>query len=96
MLRKGVKSSSPFRLLAFTACTKPEKEVYIFTSHREPALDGLHYLYSYDGYHWDSIATISTVQSMEPSKPKAPPFIRLASGSRRASKPLQNLFPLTS
>ena len=39
---------------------------------------------------------ISTVQSMEPSKPKAPPFIRLASGSRRASKPLQNLFPLTS
>ena len=22
----------------------------------EPALDGLHYLYSYDGYHWDSIA----------------------------------------
>ena len=45
-----------FALLAFTACTKPEKEVYIFTSHREPALDGLHYLYSYDGYHWDSIA----------------------------------------
>lgn len=39
-----------FALLAFTACTKPEKEVYIFTSHREPALDGLHYLYSYDGY----------------------------------------------
>ena len=33
-----------FALLAFTACTKPEKEVYIFTSHREPALDGLHYL----------------------------------------------------
>ena len=31
-----------FALLAFTACTKPEKEVYIFTSHREPALDGLH------------------------------------------------------
>ena len=29
-----------FALLAFTACTKPEKEVYIFTSHREPALDG--------------------------------------------------------
>ena len=45
-----------FALLAFTTCTKPDKEVYIFTSHREPALDGLHYLYSYDGYHWDSIA----------------------------------------
>ena len=24
-----------FALLAFTACTKPEKEVYILTSHRE-------------------------------------------------------------
>lgn len=43
-------------LLAFSACMQVEKEVYLFTSHREPALDGLHYLYSYDGYHWDSIA----------------------------------------
>lgn len=32
-----------------------EREVYIFTGHREPALDGLHYLYSYDGLRWDSI-----------------------------------------
>lgn len=32
-----------------------EREVYLFTGHREPALDGLHYLYSYDGCHWDSI-----------------------------------------
>lgn len=47
-----------FALLAFTACTKPEKEVYIFTSHREPALDGLHYLYSYDGYHWDNVSIL--------------------------------------
>lgn len=30
-------------------------EVYLFTGHREPALDGLHLLYSYDGCHWDSI-----------------------------------------
>lgn len=43
-------------MLAFTACSKPEKEVYLFTSHREPALDGLHFLYSYDGLHWDSLA----------------------------------------
>ena len=43
---------------AFAACTAPvetEREVYIFTGHREPALDGLHLLYSYDGYHWDSL-----------------------------------------
>lgn len=32
-----------------------EGEVYIFTGHREPALDGLHLLYSHDGYAWDSI-----------------------------------------
>ena len=45
-------------VMAFAACTAPvetEREVYIFTGHREPALDGLHLLYSYDGYKWDSL-----------------------------------------
>ena len=43
----------------FGACsTTEEKEVYMFTSHREPALDGLHVLYSYDGLHWDSLAGV--------------------------------------
>ena len=42
-------------LLPFMACVNKEKEVYMFTSHREPALDGLHFLYSYDGYYWDSV-----------------------------------------
>ena len=42
-------------LLLFQSCCRPEKEVYLFTSHREPALSGLHFLYSYDGYHWDSL-----------------------------------------
>ncbi len=46
-------------LCSFGACTaEPEKEVYISTSHREPALDGLHLLYSYDGLHWDSLAGV--------------------------------------
>ncbi|KAA2242024.1 DUF4038 domain-containing protein [Chitinophaga agrisoli] len=31
---------------------QPGKEVYLFTSFREPATDGLHLLYSYDAYHW--------------------------------------------
>ena len=43
-------------LCSLGACSVPEKEVYMFTSHREPALDGLHFLYSYDGLHWDSLA----------------------------------------
>lgn len=45
-------------LFSFLACARKEKEVYIFTSHREPALDGLHFLYSYDGYHWDSLSGV--------------------------------------
>lgn len=32
-----------------------EKEVYLFTSFHEPAHEGLRFLYSYDGYNWDSI-----------------------------------------
>ena len=39
---------------------------------------------------------INTVQSMEPSKPKAPPFIRLASGRWSVNMLSPNLFPLTS
>ena len=40
--------------LMIIGCAKT-KDVYMFTSHREPALDGLHFLYSYDGLHWDSL-----------------------------------------
>lgn len=36
----------------------PEKEVYLFTSFHEPANEGLRFLYSYDGYKWDSIPGI--------------------------------------
>jgi len=40
-------------LFLFSSCG--EKEVFIFTSFHEPAEEGLRLLYSYDGYHWDSI-----------------------------------------
>lgn len=40
----------------FTSCVKEaEKELYVFTSFHEPATEGLRYLYSEDGIHWDSI-----------------------------------------
>lgn len=42
-------------LAAGLTSSAAEREVYLFTGHREPALDGLHLLYSYDGCHWDSI-----------------------------------------
>lgn len=35
-----------------------DKEVYLFTSFREPATDGLRFIYSYDGYKWDSISGV--------------------------------------
>jgi hypothetical protein len=41
---------------SITSNAKKEKYVYMFTEHREPALDGLHFLYSYDCLHWDSLA----------------------------------------
>ena len=41
-------------LLLFTSC-RAAKEYYVFTSFHEPANEGLRYLYSEDGVHWDSI-----------------------------------------
>ncbi len=35
-----------------------EEEVYLYTSFHEPSTDGLRYLYSEDGLHWDSIPGI--------------------------------------
>ena len=32
-----------------------QREVYISTSFHEPATDGLRFIYSYDGWQWDSI-----------------------------------------
>ncbi len=39
-------------LFLFTSC---QKDVYMFTSFHEPANEGLRYLYSKDGYHWNSV-----------------------------------------
>lgn len=41
-------------LLLLASC-KPAKDIYLFTSFREPAVDGLHFLYSRDGKHWNDI-----------------------------------------
>lgn len=37
------------------ACSCERRTVYLSTSFREPATEGLRFIYSYDGYHWDSI-----------------------------------------
>ncbi|MDR0893266.1 MAG: glycoside hydrolase family 43 protein, partial [Mediterranea sp.] len=41
-------------LLLLASCAS-DKEYYVFTSFHEPADAGLRFLYSVDGYHWDSI-----------------------------------------
>ncbi len=39
-----------------TGCQKDENpDIYLFTSFHEPSTDGLLYLYSLDGLHWDTI-----------------------------------------
>ncbi|MFA9187257.1 glycoside hydrolase family 43 protein [Flavobacterium sp. FBOR7N2.3] len=35
--------------------SQKKKEIFLFTSFREPATDGLHLAYSKDGYHWDGL-----------------------------------------
>ena len=46
--------------LAMGACSQPQTETpqqdfYMFTSFHEPATEGLRFLYSRDGLHWDSV-----------------------------------------
>lgn len=44
-------------ILFFVSCGG-SKDYYMFTSFHEPADEGLRYLYSEDGMHWDSIPGI--------------------------------------
>ncbi|WP_308990990.1 glycoside hydrolase family 43 protein [Mariniflexile litorale] len=37
------------------SCASNKKDLYIFTSFREPATDGLYLAYSEDGYHWQDL-----------------------------------------
>ncbi|WP_346857844.1 glycoside hydrolase family 43 protein [uncultured Draconibacterium sp.] len=41
-------------ILLFVSC-KQEKEVYMFSTFREPADAGLYLAYSYDGYNWEDL-----------------------------------------
>ncbi|MDR0989199.1 MAG: glycoside hydrolase family 43 protein [Prevotellaceae bacterium] len=47
-----------FLALTLSACGSAPKEYYLFTSFHEPATEGLRFLYSEDGLHWDSIPGI--------------------------------------
>ncbi len=40
------------------AGTAPKDAAYLFTSFREPAQDGLRFLFSFDGYHWTNVPGI--------------------------------------
>ena len=45
-------------VFVFIISCKQDKEIFIFTSFREPANEGLRLLYSYDGYNWQRIDTV--------------------------------------
>jgi hypothetical protein len=47
----------PFAILLMLVAllSSCDKKVYMFTSFKEPANEGLRFLYSYDGYHWTRI-----------------------------------------
>lgn len=45
-------------LIANSKDVKSENDVYLFTSFSEPSIDGMKYLYSYDGLKWDTIPGI--------------------------------------
>lgn len=42
-------------MLVMSLCVWAQREVYVSTSFHEPATDGLRFIYSYDGWQWDSI-----------------------------------------
>jgi len=42
-------------LCSFASCQKPNDDVYLFSSFQEPSTSGLHFLWSEDGLHWDSV-----------------------------------------
>ncbi len=41
-------------VLLYTSCAR-QRDVYLFSSFREPATDGLYLAWSYDGYHWSDL-----------------------------------------
>ena len=42
-------------VIALVSCQTAHKSYYVYSSFHEPATEGLRYLYSKDGLHWDSI-----------------------------------------
>lgn len=51
-----IKSGILLSFLFLLSCKTINPEVYLSTSFHEPATDGLRYIYSEDGIHWDSIS----------------------------------------
>ncbi|NDV64058.1 glycoside hydrolase family 43 protein [Bacteroides sp. 224] len=57
-MKESLKLLGLLFLIVLASCKSAEKEYYVFTSFHEPADEGLRFLYSEDGLHWDSIPGI--------------------------------------
>lgn len=56
-MNTSIKLILVFCIALLVSCqTEKEKEIYVSTSFHEPADEGLRFIYSEDGIHWDSIA----------------------------------------
>ncbi|MDO7846202.1 glycoside hydrolase family 43 protein [Hymenobacter sp. M29] len=73
-MRKKI-SQSLLILSGATLLSSCAKEAYLFTSFREPATDGLHLLYSYDGYKWKDLNKSFLTPQVGPSKLMRDPSI---------------------
>ena len=66
-----------FILAIFMLSCKPpsEPQVYLFTSFKEPANEGLRFLYSYNGYNWERIDSVFLVPKVGKQKVMRDPSI---------------------
>ena len=65
-------------ILFFTSCSR---QAYLFSTFREPATDGLHLAYSYDGYHWTAFDTTFLKPTVDSNVMRDPSIARDPDGT---------------
>ena len=56
-------------VLSLLLCVAHGKDIYVSTSFHEPATEGLRFIYSRDGLHWDSIQGVFLTNLSEIASP---------------------------
>lgn len=74
MMNNIIKAALFSAVLLFCSCSREGQYAYISTSHLEPALDGLHLLYSYDALHWERVPGVILPASVGNKEPYVDAF----------------------